>query len=532
MPMAMANQPTTYAWQLTVCFLLPLSHDLGRPRWSVAAPYPSTHWEAARHSRLSRLARHARHAPSGGGAPGSTAPGSTKKVKGPTRRCRVCKHNHLIETWPLSSTSCRECKQALDNLANAAKKQDQLEWWTETKANEVELQKVVAKYQACCPQPQQGTGIRLSKRNAFSLVRYIEVFKSLSGVNYDEDGELMHLSKYIDFARKVENPEGILSKQQAEARWEALLTESNPARLRDQNGPVSEPLRLRIKTKDLVTFRNGFMHSREQQMQSNKDETNVSLDKAMAGQKSLLRDSERGLGKNGEHGDMAAIAQSMVSTTSSNGGRAPSKGAFSGTGVFEPNLGTMRDDIQDDALEKQEKKDALKKKRLRPDAPEDDEACADGDVEATGSGGTSSDHTGTNTNMKARLFDESSINKAKRTQETSHARVVLALDKAHKAALTALADIDALPAEEAQHYSLEVGTVTYRLNFLKAVIHHAETEEKMMQAETALGALIRDARNKRPPAEGHHFLEPLASTSPSADASSSSGASGRNLFFF
>jgi hypothetical protein len=172
----------------------------------------------------------------------------------------------------------------------------------------------------------------------------------------DKAGDMMHFSMYICFAHLPCNPEGIMSKQQAEARWEEMQLESISVRIRDQNGPVSEPLRLRIKTRDSVTFRNGFAHSREQQLQTNKDEKNVAFEKANAGLKSVLRDLEKGLGRNGKHGDMAAIAQSVVSTTCSNGGRAPSKGSFSGMGVFEPNLGNMRDDIQEEAAEKQTKK--------------------------------------------------------------------------------------------------------------------------------------------------------------------------------
>jgi hypothetical protein len=315
------------------------------------------------------------------------------------------------------------------------------------------------------------------------------------------------LSMYMDFAQKPSNPEGALTKQQAEARWEELLAEPLTQRIRDQGGPVSEPLRLRIKTKDMVKFRNGYMHSREQVMQSNRDEKNVSLEKIEAGRKSLLRDAEKGMGRQGEHGDMAAIAQSMVSG-SSNGGRAPSKGAFAGTGVFEPILGNLIEDIQEDAVEKQAKKDAQKKKRLHPNAPEDDEPSAEGDMEATGSGGTSSDHTATN--PKAKLFDESSINKAKRTQETAHGRLAELMKKSHKSGLAALADIDGLPADEAKHYDLEKGTVAYRMKFLTTILQDAKTKEEMLLVEAELAVLIQDAKSKRPPSEDYEHLEALA----------------------
>jgi hypothetical protein len=121
----------------------------------------------------------------GGSAPGekvgsSEKVGDTKKTKGPTEKCRVCTRNFPVETWPSGSAGSRECKQALDNLGAAAKKQNQLEWWALTKENEIELQKVVAKCQEYCPQPPPGTGTRMSKRNTFAIVRYVEKFQSLS----------------------------------------------------------------------------------------------------------------------------------------------------------------------------------------------------------------------------------------------------------------------------------------------------------------------------------------------------------------
>jgi hypothetical protein len=445
-----------------------------------------------------------------GTAVGSATAGSAEKVvkkKEPMRKCRVCKKMFPVANWPLCSSSCRDCKQALDNIANAVKKQNQQEWWASTKENELELQKVVAKYQEYCPQPTPGTGTRVAKRGSFCIVRYVEKFASQSGVLYDDQGKMMQLSMYLDFAQKPSNPEGALTKQQAEARWEELLAEPLTQRIRDQNGPASEPVRLRISTGDMVKFRNGYMHTREQEMQSNKDEKNVSLEKIEAGRKSLLRDADSGLGRHGEHGDMAAIAQSMVSG-SSNGGRAPSKGAFAGTGVYEPILGNLREDIQEDELDKQKKKDALKKKKLHPTAPEDGEPSAEGDGEATGSGATSSDHTPTT--AKPKLFDESSINKAKRTQEAAHGRLAELLNKSYKSGLAALADIDALPAEEAKHYSLEKGTVAYRMKFLMTVLHDPKTKEDMLLAETELIALIQDARTKRPPSEDYERLELLA----------------------
>jgi hypothetical protein len=403
----------------------------------------------------------------GGSAPGASgsAPGATaEEANNPMRKCTICQCDLTLFNWPpQGGARCRECKTAYENLRGIAEKQGQETWWLQTRLNAEALAKVVSVYKRICPRPRGGS--RGSCGPYFTVERYLgtcqyQASSGVSGYGHGNMTRAFRLGQESFAARwptsellQGHNPESALSQPQAEARREEMLAKPDDERPRDKTGPVGDPVR-------------------------------------------------QGLEKNGEHGDMAAIAQSMVSTTSSNDGRAPSKGACSGTGVFKPNLGIMIEDIQEDAFEKQAKTDAQKKKRLHLDAPEDDEPSAKGDMEAAGTGGTSSDHTGTTPKAK--------VDKAKRWQETAYARLDVLLKKSHKMGLEALEDIDGLTADEAKHYDLEKDTLVYRMKFLTKIVQDAKTEEEMMLLETELKALIRDGETKRPPAFNYELLAPLA----------------------
>ena len=83
----------------------------------------------------------------------------------------------------------------------------------------------------------------------------------------------------------------------------------------------------------------------------------VSTESLEAGRRSLLKDHDRGIGRDGQRQDFGAIAQSMVaSSTSSAAGGAARTSAFAGNGVFMPNLEGMKDEIAEDQQEEREKR--------------------------------------------------------------------------------------------------------------------------------------------------------------------------------
>ena len=129
-----------------------------------------------------------------------------------------------------------------------------------------------------------------------------------------------------------------------------------------QGGPPKEPLLLRIKVADKVTFRNSFEHAKIQEAQQNREMRKVTAETLETDRRSLLRDHERGIGRDGQHQDFGAIAQSMVtSSTSAEAGGVSRGSAFSGNGVFMPNLEGLKDEMAEDQLQEQMKKDAKKK---------------------------------------------------------------------------------------------------------------------------------------------------------------------------
>ena len=80
------------------------------------------------------------------------------KVVGRTFGCKGCTKQYPIETmvsgWQISVT----CKGAYDALYRCAKAQNELEWWSETKANPKLLKAAIEDYLLHCPPTQPGRG--------------------------------------------------------------------------------------------------------------------------------------------------------------------------------------------------------------------------------------------------------------------------------------------------------------------------------------------------------------------------------------
>ena len=400
----------------------------------------------------------------------SSGPANTPKPENPKapkaekKKCGLCRTMQPVDDWPIGCPRCKICKRAIDNLAYCAKVQHKLEWWTEVRKDEPQLRELVKKYLEQCPDAGNAAS---KKRGLFNLVRYIEEFKASSAVINDDEGVMMHRSRYLAWAQTDENLDGAYSKAQAEQKWSEMEASAVAGQwVSSQGGPPKEPLLLRIKVADKVTFRNSFEHAKIQEAQQNREMRKVTAETLETDRRSLLRDHERGIGRDGQHQDFGAIAQSMVtSSTSAEAGGVSRSSAFSGNGVFMPNLEGLKDEMAEDQLQERMKKDAKTKwaKGTAGRSVENAstsihsaEASADANAAGSAAGGSKS------------WFDEGAINKAKRAQEVVQRRQTEALEKTFGAASEALNS--AASSDKIDVAQRELNTLKARLKFLMAVL--------------------------------------------------------------
>ena len=124
-----------------------------------------------------------------------------------------------VDKWPIGCPRCRTCKRAIDNLAYCAHVQKQEEWWKEVRKDEPQLRELVKKYLDQCPDAGNAAS---KKSGSFNLVRYIENVKASSAVINEDEGIMMHKTRFLAWAQTEANPDGALSKAQAEQKWSEM----------------------------------------------------------------------------------------------------------------------------------------------------------------------------------------------------------------------------------------------------------------------------------------------------------------------
>ena len=157
--------------------------------------------EDDRSSMVSSVAAWGMTAGAGGTTPGTgSEAASGKKSNTKTeakRRCRLCQKWVPEDTFPINSAYCRECKQAVDNLAKQALRQSEGEWWKKIRNEEPELRKLVAKYMATCPKKQER-----GKRGVFNLVSYREVYTATTTSAAKARGGMLGEGYNVEYAQK------------------------------------------------------------------------------------------------------------------------------------------------------------------------------------------------------------------------------------------------------------------------------------------------------------------------------------------
>ncbi len=234
-----------------------------------------------------------------------------------------------------------------------------------------------------------------------------------------------------------------------------------------------------------------FSHSKAQQLQASKAQCKVTEEELAQGRRSLLRDHERGVGRNGEEADFTGIARGMLQKSS--GGSTPAS-AFTNSGVYIADVRQMAEDVKEEAEEAQRAKAAARKaskEERRDDVPQETE------VEASAEKGQGS------TAKRRRFFDESIVHRKKRDQEQAMQKLSRSMQECVESAEAAIA-----AAGDGQ-FLVEVSTCTHRLNFLRACLQQ-DGQEPGTSAQAALDALRASlATGGRPPCDGWEQLSPV-----------------------
>lgn len=421
--------------------------------------------------------------------PAKTPTPKTKPKKEETRRCRLCRRQKCVADWPVNCPNCRDCKQALDNLARSALKQDQMDWWKETRADETKLRKVVERYQQDCPKQ-----VLAKTRKQFNLTKYIEVHEAASGIVSDNVGVMMHRSRFLSFAQTHEHPKGKLSQNEAETKWEEMANEAKLGqRIRDQNGPESEPLRLRVECDTKISFRNQYMQAKRQEVQYQREQKEASTESIQAGRRAMLRDHESNSGLNR---DYTSIGNAMAARSDENAS------AFQGAGVYVPDINHIANDIEQEELEVKEKKEAKKlagKKKKKGDDAEEVAGSQDEEQQDAPS-------------KEDSWFDESYVLRQSRAAQTATSKLKEVLSKTMREGISALQEaitvdqnsegLERLAADKEQN------VLKYRLSFLVAALGYNPPQDWMLELVPAVAggisrvaALIQDADGQRPPCD-------------------------------
>ena len=270
------------------------------------------------------------------------APSKKSKEKETKRRCRLCTKWQPEDCFPVNSAYCRCCKQAVDNLAKQAARQNQHEYWKETRKDEQELKKLVTRYLDTCPK-----GADKSKRGNFCLASYREVYAASSSSGAKARGRMMWEGYFVEFAQKPKG--GSHTEEEARKRWKEML--EDPDVEKDNLGPTKSPRRCCVATYDEVSHGSKLSHAKTQDLLIKKDAKNVTHEQAAKDRRALLQGHERGaLNKNGELLDFAGAISGMLANSSCGvGGKlGAGGGGFAGHGAFVPDISMLKKEIEED----------------------------------------------------------------------------------------------------------------------------------------------------------------------------------------
>ena len=179
--------------------------------------------------------------------------------KGGSRKCKSCQQTKEASEYAFNQANCKICKAALDNVWKKAKAQGPkvVEWLRETLEDAAATKRMLASYADAMAKSSGRTG----RKEAWSIVTYMEIVKSTSKTKRTDRDQLMWRLQAIDFWKSL--PGGGLSHAQAEKKWNGLEETYQELNLEhDHEGPPGEALRLPVSVATFVDNSNAVSRTK------------------------------------------------------------------------------------------------------------------------------------------------------------------------------------------------------------------------------------------------------------------------------
>ena len=144
------------------------------------------------------------------------------------------------------------CKRTKDSLAKMAQRQGQEAWFASVVHDDSRLQRAIKAF---------NVRNRNKARGNFPIAQYKETFETYSEVLVDEVGEMMTEDEWVEYSSK--RTVDRLSITDAQLSWKGMK-EKLQNHYHDHKGHKGDKpeLMIRIKIKDVVTFRSGYRKTR------------------------------------------------------------------------------------------------------------------------------------------------------------------------------------------------------------------------------------------------------------------------------
>eukprot|EP00971_Amphidinium_carterae_P327564 6458993-Amphidinium_carterae.1 len=176
-----------------------------------------------------------------------------------------------------STCFCVQCKRALDRISILAKNRGEewVKWLSECRTDPEKVHPLLLNYYGKTGQLPQWSeklvsegkpesGARKARGGPkWDMAEFAETLKTGSGLSFEVVGCMMWHRQFVEHCESTAG--GRLSNAQAEAKWIELQlqVEEDPASLIwDQRGPMSAPLRVWVKEKDVVKWVQEYMHEK------------------------------------------------------------------------------------------------------------------------------------------------------------------------------------------------------------------------------------------------------------------------------
>lgn len=177
---------------------------------------------------------------------GKQQKGRPAKSKAGMKWCSACNRTLPLDKFPSGSAHCANDRQAVQNIAHAARGQNQHEWWEETLKDTKKLQKVVKAYHQQCPR------LEGKKRAPFKVLAYVEYCRQEELLIKDTEMEMMDLRQFVAWQGKAKN--GAMDAEEARTLFFQLLEQ--PMTITDELGAHERyRSRIAVKRRDVIIRR-------------------------------------------------------------------------------------------------------------------------------------------------------------------------------------------------------------------------------------------------------------------------------------